>query len=150
MSFAVDVNTLLYASDEASPFHDRASRFLTERAAGAEIFCLAWPTVMSYLRMATHSGIFARPLTAEEAIKNVDALVRLPHVRVLAEEEGFWEAYQAVVRDTPARGNQVPDAHLATLLRQHGVSTLYTRDRDFRRFDFLRVIDPFAGGEDAE
>jgi predicted nucleic acid-binding protein len=38
----------------------------------------------------------------------------------------------------------VPDAHLAALLRQHGVGTLYTNDRDFRRFDFLRVINPFA------
>ena len=40
------------------------------------------------------------------------------------------------------RGNLVPDTHLAALLRQHGVATLYTRDRDFRRFDFLSVIDP--------
>jgi predicted nucleic acid-binding protein len=44
----------------------------------------------------------------------------------------------------PIRGNAVPDAHLATLLRQHGVSTLYTDDRDLRKFDFLNVRDPFA------
>jgi len=30
------------------------------------------------------------------------------------------------------------------LLRQHGVATLYTNDRDFRKFDFLNVRDPFA------
>ena len=42
------------------------------------------------------------------------------------------------------RGNLVPDAHLASLLRQHGVRTLYTVDRDFRRFPFLDVRDPFA------
>jgi hypothetical protein len=43
----------------------------------------------------------------------------------------------------PVRGNLVPDAHLASLLRQHGVKTLYTRDTDFRKFDFLEVSDPF-------
>jgi len=42
------------------------------------------------------------------------------------------------------RGNLVPDAHIASLLRQHGIRELYTRDRDFRKFDFLRVYDPFA------
>jgi predicted nucleic acid-binding protein len=42
------------------------------------------------------------------------------------------------------RGNLVPDAHLAALLRQHGVSTLFTRDADFRKFGFLQVKDPFA------
>jgi predicted nucleic acid-binding protein len=49
-----------------------------------------------------------------------------------------------VVSAWPARGNQVPDAHLAAILKQHGIRTLYTHDRDFRRFDFLRVIDPLA------
>jgi predicted nucleic acid-binding protein len=37
----------------------------------------------------------------------------------------------------------VPDAHLATLMRQYGVRTIYTRDRDFRRFDGIDVRDPF-------
>ena len=35
-----------------------------------------------------------------------------------------------------------PDAHLVALMRQHGVSTIYTRDRGFRRFDGLTVLDP--------
>jgi len=26
----------------------------------------------------------------------------------------------------------------------HGVATIYTRDRDFRRFDGIHVQDPFA------
>lgn len=77
-------------------------------------------------------------------MRNIEALVGLPHVRLLAEEEGVWEVYQDVVRGWPARGNQVPDAHLAALLRQHGVETLYTGDADFRRFDFLRIVNPFA------
>lgn len=144
MSAALDVNTLLYASDEQSVFHERARTFLADRAAARDVLCIAWPTAMGYLRIATHPGIFARPLTPAEAMRNVNALVALPHIRLLAEEEGFWEVYQDVVRGWPARGNQVPDAHLAALLRQHGVGTLYTSDADFRRFDFLRVVNPFA------
>lgn len=49
-----------------------------------------------------------------------------------------------MVEETPVRGNLVPDAHLAALLREHGVRTLYTHHRDFRRFDFRDVRDPFA------
>ena len=52
--------------------------------------------------------------------------------------------YRAVTGRFPVRGNLVPDAHLATLLRQHGVPRLYTIDRDFRKFDFLEIIDPFG------
>ncbi len=144
MSAAIDVNVLLYASDTASPFHQRAADFLSELAKGPDILYLAWSTVMGYLRISTHPAIFASPLGPDEAARNVDALLHLPHVRMLAEEEGFWELYRDVTRTVPARGNDVPDAHLATLLRQHGVATLFTNDRDFRKFDFLNVRDPFA------
>jgi len=44
----------------------------------------------------------------------------------------------------PLRGNLVPDAHLAAILFQHGVRTLYTADRDFLKFQSLDVEDPFA------
>ncbi len=30
-------------------------------------------------------------------------------------------------------------------MRQHGVRTIYTRDRDFRRFDGIAAEDPFDG-----
>jgi uncharacterized protein len=75
---------------------------------------------------------------------NVERLARLPHVRWLSEEPGFLDVYSDVTSRFPVRGNLVPDAHLAALLKQHGVRTLYTRDADFRKFDFLDVRDPFA------
>ena len=144
MSFSCDVNVLLYASDSASPVHEAARSFLKHAATGDDLFCLGWPTVMSYLRMATHPGIFSSPLSPDEALRNVDALVALPHLRLLAEENGFLDVYREVTGTLPVRGNLVPDAHLAALLKQHGVRTLYTRDGDFRKFPFLDVRDPFA------
>ena len=143
MSFAVDVNVLLYASDTQSPYARRAGAFLAERSSDREVFCLAWPTVVSYLRVVTHPGILGNPLSPERAMANVEALTRLPHVRLLAEEEGFWEVYREVTREVSVRGNLVPDAHLAALLRQHGIRILYTNDTDFRKFSFLDVRNPF-------
>lgn len=144
MSFGIDVNILLYASDENSPLHDKAAEFLYQCAGGREIFCLAWMTVMSYMRMATHPAIFDRPLTHDDAACNIEALLSTQSCRVIAEEEGFWDVYREVTSDVPTRGNLVPDAHLAALLRQHGVGKLYTHDRDFRKFLFLDVHDPLA------
>jgi hypothetical protein len=107
-------------------------------------FAFAWVTVMSYLRMATHPSIFTRPLTPAEATANIGALLALPHCRPLAEEEGFWDAYREVTGEVATRGNLVPDAHLATILRQHGITTLHTHDRDFLKFRFLDVRDPLT------
>ena len=144
MSYSLDVNVLLYASDRSSDRHVRANRFVESCAASPEVLCLTWPTLMSYLRIATHQRIFASPLSPEAALGNVSALIGLPQVRPLSELEGFLEAYRHLTGEMPVRGNLVPDAHVATILFQHGVRTLYTNDRDFRKFQWLDVRDPFS------
>lgn len=144
MSFAVDANVLLYASDASSPFHERALAFLERSAAGPELFYLPWPVIMSYLRIATHPAIFGAPLSPTEAMRNVESLLERPHVRVLGELDGFWEVYRGVTGGLVVRGNLVPDAHLAALLLQNGVTTLWTHDRDFQKFEGIRVRDPIA------
>ena len=144
MSYSLDVNVLLYASDRSSDRHARARSFIESCASGPEILCLAWPTLMAYLRIATHPRIFAAPLTPDEALGNVSGLIELPHVRAVSELEGFLDAYRHVAGETPVRGNLVPDAHIAAILFQHGVRTLYTNDRDFRKFRSLDVRDPFV------
>ncbi|MCI0423466.1 MAG: type II toxin-antitoxin system VapC family toxin [Acidobacteria bacterium] len=142
MSFSLDVNILLYASDTGSPYFDRARSFVESCIQRQEIFYLGWSTVMSYLRIATHPSVFDHPLTPREAMANIETLLSLPHARFLAEGDGFWEVYRAITAEVPTRGNLVADAHLAALLRHHGVKTLYTHDRDFLRFSFLDVRDP--------
>ena len=47
MSSTLDANLLLYASDEASPFHARAVTFLEQVARGPELLYLFWPTVVA-------------------------------------------------------------------------------------------------------
>jgi toxin-antitoxin system PIN domain toxin len=142
MSYAVDLNILLLASNAEAAEHEEARSFLEQCAARPEVLCLAWPTVMGYLRISTHPSIFSWPLSPLEALANIRSLLSLPQTRALGEEEGFLGIYESVA-GTPARGNHVPDAHLAAILLQHGVTTLYTRDADFRRFDFLELRKPF-------
>ena len=65
-------------------------------------------------------------------------------MRNLSEDPGFWDVLSSVISETRPRGNLLTDAHIVALMRQHGVSTIYTHDRDFRKFDGIRVVDPFA------
>ena len=144
MSYSVDVNVLLYASDQANPRNDMAMQFLQNRASDPELFCIAWSTVMAYIRISTHPSIFSHPLSPEEALGNVENLLDLPRVRVLSEDDDFLVMYRKVVSKFPVRGNLVLDAHLAALLLQHGVRKIYTADSDFKKFEFLEVEDPFS------
>ena len=144
MSYALDANILLYASNASSPFHRRALAMVEGAAAGPELCHLPWPVVMAYLRISTHPVIFEQPLSPQEAVLNIEALLSRPHVRTLGEIEGFWDVYLQTTEGMVVRGNLVPDAHIAALMLQHGITTLWTHDRDFRKFEGIQVRDPFA------
>ena len=62
----------------------------------------------------------------------------------MSELDGFLDAYRRLSGSLAVRGDLVPDAHLATILLQHGVGTLYSNDRDFRKFESLDLRDPFG------
>jgi predicted nucleic acid-binding protein len=98
---------------------------------------------MGYLRIVTYPVILPKPLTFAEAGSNISALVGRPHIRTVGESSGFWALFLATAGGQ-VRGNDVPDAHLATLMRQHGVETIYTRERDFHRYQGITVRDPMA------
>lgn len=144
MSCSLDANVLIYASDETSAHYRRALAFLGECVEGPDLLCLTWPTIMAYQRIATHPAIFQNPLSPAAAWRNVRHLLERPRVRVVGEQPGFAEEYEDVTGAFPVRGNHVPDAHLATILRQNGVKTIYTADADFRKFPFLEVVNPFS------
>jgi hypothetical protein len=143
VSATVDANILVYASNTADPMHAAAVDLVGRLAQGPELVYLFWPTLLGYLRIVTHPAILPRPLAPAQAMRNIEALLDRPHVRTAAETETFWPTFRLTAGDRP-RGNDVPDAHLATLMRQHGVRLIYTRDRGFRRFDGIEARDPFA------
>jgi toxin-antitoxin system PIN domain toxin len=145
VSTTVDANVLVYASNTADPLHGPASTLVDRLAAGPELVYLFWPTMLGYLRIVTHPAILPRPLAPRDAMRNVEALLDRPHVRTAGESDGFWSFFRMAAGEH-TRGNDVPDAHVAALMRQHGVRLIYTRDRDFRRFDGIEARDPFASG----
>jgi toxin-antitoxin system PIN domain toxin len=144
MSATIDVNILLYASDESSSFHAKAAQLLDSLARGPDLLYLFWPVLIGYLRMSTHPAIFPRPLSVDMANGNVGQLLGLPHARAVGEGDDFWQVYGTVTAGAVVRGNLVSDAHLVALMRENGVGTLWSHDRDFRRFEAVRVRDPFA------
>ncbi|MCZ6674660.1 MAG: PIN domain-containing protein [Verrucomicrobia bacterium] len=143
MSYSLDANILIYASDQRSSDHVNAIKFLSDCLSDSEPLYLCWPTVLAYLRITTHPSIFASPLSPQDARQNIESL-RVPHVRFISEGDNFWEHYEQACEGLSVRGNLVPDAHIAALLREHGIRRIYSRDRDFLKFPFLEVVDPFV------
>jgi predicted nucleic acid-binding protein len=113
VSFALDTNILLYASDSGSPHHERARSFLEECMRQEELFCLGWPTVMG-LSEDTNIPLFSPSLTPGEAMANIGTLLNLPHTRFLSEEEGSGTYIKMTAESRPVAPSCL--THLAAIL----------------------------------
>src|SRR6478735_7708993 len=147
MAYTIDANVLIYASNADAPEHPRAQAIVRQMVSGPELSVALWPVLMAFRRIATHPRILPVPLTLDEAAVAVDQLIGAPAVRVVGDAPTYWAAFRSIRIGTPIRGNDVMDAGIVALMISNGVSTIYTRDRGFRRFDGIKVVDPFAAVE---
>lgn len=143
MSTTVDVNILVYATDETSPHQERARALLDHVAMSSSITYLFWPVLLGYMRIVTHPGIVAAPLAPHEAIADIDDLIGRPQIVLAGEGERFWSEFKGIVAAVQPRGNLVPDAHLVALMREHRVTKVWSNDRDLRKFDGITALNPF-------
>lgn len=143
MSKTLDVNVLVYAADETSDRHRRARALLEHVATSPSITYLFWPVLLGYVRVITHPAILSSPLAPEAAIRDVSNLIERPQIVVAGERERFWATFKNVAAPVAPRGSLVPDAHLVALMHEHRVTTIWTNDRDFRKFDGITVRNPF-------
>lgn len=144
MSYTIDANVLIYASNADAPEHARAQTIVRRMVAGPELSVALWPALMGFLRISTHPRIMPFPLTIDEASTVIDQFVSAPSVRIAGDAPTFWPSFRSLGIGRPIRGNDVMDAAIVALMLSNGVSTIYTRDRGFRRFDGIKVVDPFA------
>lgn len=72
------------------------------------------------------------------------SLLQSPSLTLLREGPRHTVFMQQLLRAGQAVGNLAHDAHIAALDLEHGVTELWTADRDFARFPGVRVHDPFA------
>ena len=139
---AVDTNLLVYAHREDSPWHDEAYKKIVELAEGPATWAIPWPCIHEFLAIITHSRIYNPPTPLEIAIDQVEAWLESPTLVTLSESADYWPLLRSTLRSGRISGPQVHDARIATICQQHGVSELWTADRDFGRFSGLVTRNP--------
>jgi uncharacterized protein len=139
----IDANILLYAHDTSSPVHARSRAWLEATIAAESDVRLSVATALAFVRIATDPRVYTAPIAPSEAIRIVAGLLERPNVSLVNPSDRHWALFADVAAAGQARGPMLMDAHLAALAIEHG-ATLATADRDFRRFEGLRLLDPTA------
>ena len=143
--FVVDTNVLIYAADEAAPEHARCRRLLEGWRTRNSAWYITWGIGYEFLRVATHPRVFRQPRPLPEARRFLEALAGSPGFGILTPTDRHAKVLDEVIAEVPGlAGNLLHDTHTATLMREHGVRRICTRDVDFHRFPFLEPVDPLT------
>jgi toxin-antitoxin system PIN domain toxin len=142
---AVDTNLLVYAHRNDSPWFEPARKALGALVEGAATWAIPWPCVHEFLAISTHPKIYKPPTELRQALKQVNALLASPSLLLLREPSGYWPVLRRLLAAGQVTGAKVHDARIAALCLCHGVSELWSADRDFSRFPELKTRNPLVG-----
>ncbi|MFN8627228.1 MAG: TA system VapC family ribonuclease toxin [Candidatus Binatia bacterium] len=142
---AVDSNVLVYAHREDSSWHEAAYACVVRLAEGRAPWCVPWPCIHEFLAIVTHARIYAPPTPLETAVNQVEAWLEAPSLVLVSEAASYWDQLRGILQAGRVTGPQVHDARVAALCGQHGITELWTADRDFGRFPGLKVRNPLVG-----
>lgn len=141
----LDANLLLYAVDEQASAHERARAWLEQQLRGDVRIALPWQTIGAFVRIATHPRIMRDPLSAAAAWEFVEDWLAVPLVWIPPTGPHTAALLGRLLQTSGAGGNLVPDAQLAALALEHGL-TVMTADSDFARLAPVRWHNPLTGG----
>jgi toxin-antitoxin system PIN domain toxin len=140
----VDANLLLYAKVEDFSQHQATKEWLVDRLNGTASVGLPWPSLLAFLRIITNPRVFPTPLALEKAWAQIREWLNRPNVWIPGPTERHVEVLEMVLDQSKATANLIPDAHLACIAIEHGL-TLCSTDSDFACFEGLRWKNPIAG-----
>lgn len=142
MALAVlDANLLLYAFNAKDAAHPAARKWLEEKLSGDDIVGVPMLAIAALLRASTHPSLDRISDRMKDALRFIDELIAMPNVRVLHTDDQHWTELKTILKESGVSGPMITDAQFAALALQNN-GTLYTTDRDFRRFTQLRWKNP--------
>lgn len=136
-----DVNLLIYAYDERSPFYKVAAKWFEHLMESEQVF-LSWHTITGFIRITTNPRASDDPFSIREAIAVVGEWLARDNVHLTNLDKANWPLFSRMLAEGQASGNLAMDAHLAAMAASCG-ARIATTDKDFSRFPGLQTVNPF-------
>jgi toxin-antitoxin system PIN domain toxin len=140
---AVDTNILVYALRADAQNHPAARSALSALIQSDDSWAITWPSVHEFIAVVTNPRLFKEAETVASALSQISGLVT-EGAQLLSESARHLQTLREVGSAAGIRGGAIHDARIAAICIDHGVSELWTADRDFTRFPRLKIRNPLA------
>jgi uncharacterized protein len=141
---AIDTNLLVFAHRGDAIRHQETLAALQPIVEGTAAWALPWPCIHEFISVTTNPRIYKPASTLSEAMAFLERLFGSPQLHLLAESPGYFEKLREISVAARLKGPRIHDARIAALCLHHGVSELWSADRDFSAFRQLKVRNPLV------
>lgn len=141
---ALDTNILVYANRPEAAQHEQAQRAVTALLTSRARVALPWTCIHEALNVLTHPRIYDPPYLADNVLADLETLANHPRVSMLSETGAHLAILRTLTKNPLVVGPKVHDARIAAICIGHGVSELWTADRDFSLFPELKTRNPLV------
>ena len=139
---ALDTQILVFAHRRDHRWYAVASAKLSKLAESGAPWAIPMHCLVEMYAKVTKEKFFDPPSTPSEALGQIDIWLESPSLAILTESLQSWSVTRDLISAAQIKGDQAYDARIAAVCLQHGVTELWTDDRDFLRFPALRVRNP--------
>ena len=137
----LDANILVYAHVSSFVQHRVTRDWLDERLSDSAAVGFPWASLIAFLRLVTNPRIFECPEPIADAWRQVKDWLSCETAWTPEPTAHHAEVLGKLLSLPGIQANLLPDAHLAALAMEHGL-TLCSTDGDFGRFPGLRWVNP--------
>ena len=139
---AVDSNLLIYSHRADFDHHQAALQLIGQLCEARVPWALPWACVHEFYRVVTQRGLPFTASTPDQAWAAIHSWVRAPSCQLLSEGSAYLAHLQNLIASCQPTGAMIHDAKIVAVCLSHGVSELWTADRDFSRFPSLSTRNP--------
>lgn len=118
-----------------------ANEWLDGQLNGIRPIGIPWVNMLAFMRIITNPRLFENASTISSASAQVESWLNHRLVWTPEPTDRHQGILNKLIPYAAGKSSLVPDAHLAALCLEHGL-TCYSSNRGFRQFPDLKLVDP--------
>ena len=136
-----DINLLVYAHNDGSPYHYAARLWWEGLVNGSERVGVPWVVSVGFVRLMTHPRVLVHPVPPAEAVDYIREWFGFSHVMPVNPGANHLAHLQQNLVAAGVGANMVTDSHIAAVAMEYQAE-VHSNDTDFSRFPGLRWRNP--------
>jgi len=138
----LDTNILVYAANEDSPYHTKASGVIQSINSGKLAACVSCQVLAEFYATVTNPKKVRLPLTPEQAFEAIEGYLE-SDIPKLHPNAATFRLTLELAKRYGVTGLDIFDAQIVATMVQHKIRTLFTaNEEDFTRFVEIEAVNP--------